>query len=212
MDISWYGQACFKIKGKTTNVVIDPFKPGFVGLKLPKLSADIVLVTHNHQDHNNASVVDGNPVVISGPGEYEVKGVSIVGIASFHDNNQGADRGKNTIYHVVIDGVAVVHLGDLGQPLTQEQVSQIGTCDILMVPVGGTYTIDAAKAADVITQLEPSVILPMHYKLPALKFELDPVEKFLKEIGKEGAKPTPKYTVTKEKLPQEPEIIVLENQ
>lgn len=220
MDITWYGQACFKVKGKNASLIFDPFSPGYVGLRLPKLSADAVVVSHNHQDHNYTEGVIGSdsdgsqyePVVIAGPGEYEVKGITIVGIKTFHDKANGEERGKNTVYQATIDGVSIVHLGDLGHVLTKEQVAQIGVCDILMVPVGSVYTIDAAEAAENMTLLEPSIILPMHYKVPGLKFELDPAEKFLKEVGKEDAVAQPKLTITKEKLPDEPQVVVLEKQ
>ncbi len=212
MDITWYGQACFRIKGKTATLVIDPYDPTFTGLKLGKLSADMVLVTHGHEDHNNTAIVEGEPVVIAGPGEYEVKGVTVSGIATFHDSQEGAERGKNTVYHCDIDGVSVVHLGDIGHTLTKEQVAAISPCDILMLPVGGTYTIAADQAQEVVTQLEPAIVIPMHYKIAGLKFELDPLEKFLKEAGAEGATPQPKLTVTKDKLPVESEVVVLQKQ
>lgn len=214
MDITWYGQACFKIKGKTAVLVLDPFDPAFTGLKLLKLGqTDTVLVTHDHGDHNYVqAITESSPVIISGPGEYEVKSVTITGVSSFHDSKNGQERGKNTIYHITIDGVSIVHLGDLGHVLTKEQVAQIGGCDILLVPVGGVYTIDAAEAAENITLLEASIVIPMHYKIDGLKFELDPLDKFLKEVGKEEIKPQPKLTITKDKLPQETEVIVLEKQ
>lgn len=210
MDIYWLGQACFKIKGKSTTVVIDPFNPQFTGLKVDKdLSSDVVLVSHQHQDHNFTQGVDGDPIIFSGPGEYEIKGVSITGVASFHDKVQGQDRGKNTIYHIFMDGVNLVHLGDLGHVLTDDQMNLVEITDILMVPVGSVYTIDAKDAARIIEQLEPRVVIPMHYKLPGLKFELDEVDKFLKEMGAEGVTPQPKLLITKEKLPEETQVILL---
>ena len=211
MDIIWYGQACFKLKGKNAAVLIDPFDPEFTGLKLPKeLDADIVLKSHDHKDHSNIGAVSGNPMVFQGPGEYEVKGVVISGVASYHDNSKGAERGLNTIYIITIDGLNVVHLGDLGQTdLTEEQV-QVIDADILLVPVGAIYTIDAKGAASIISQLEPKIIIPMHYGgIEGLKFPLDPVEKFLKEMGAEGVVPQPKLSITKEKLPEEPMVVVL---
>ncbi len=210
MDIYWCGQAMFKIKGKSASLIIDPFDPDFIGLKLPKdLSADVVLKTHDHKDHSNLKAVTDNPVEIIGPGEYEVKGVAMVGVPVFHDNKQGEERGKNTVYNINIDGLNIVHLGDLGHVLTEEQTQEIGSCDILMIPVGGLYTIDAKQAAEVVAQLEPKIIIPMHYLLPGLKVELAPVEEFLKEMGAEGIEPQPKLTVTKDKLPEEPQVVVL---
>lgn len=210
MDIFWYGQACFKLKGKSASVVIDPYDPNFIGLKLPGLEADIVLKSHDHGDHNNVSAVAGNPKVFEGPGEYESKGVVITAVRSFHDNSGGSERGLNTIFNVSIDGISVVHLGDLGQnSLTEAQVSEIDKTDILLIPVGSVYTIDAKVAASIVSQLEPKIIIPMHYMLPNLKVNLDPVENFLKEMGAEGVVAQPKLSTTKDKLPEEPTVVLL---
>src|SRR3989338_9583763 len=144
------------------------------------------------------------------PGEYEIAGVVITGIKSFNDNSEGSERGSNTIFHMLFDNLNIVHLGDLGQvKLTEEQVAQIGETDILLIPVGSVYTIDAKAASDIISQLEPKIIIPMHYKTEGLKFELEPIDNFLKEMGAEGALPQPKLSITKEKLPEEPQVVVL---
>lgn len=212
MDIYWYGQACFKLKGKEAAVIIDPFDPDFTGLKLPKeFEADIVLKTHDHQDHSNVGAVSGDARVFEGPGEYESKGVVITGVSSFHDNSGGSERGLNTIYNVMIDGLNIVHLGDLGQNrLTEEQVQQIDITDILLIPVGSIYTIDGKVAVDIVSELEPKIIIPMHYGgVPGLKFPLENVDKFLKEMGAENTTPVAKLSITKEKLPEEPQVIVL---
>lgn len=211
VDIYWAGQAMFRIKGKSASVVIDPYDPDFTGLKFPKdLSADIVLSSHGHEDHNNTTVIgsggDVPPMVFSDPGEYEVKGIVISGIASSH----GEDKGANTIFHLNLDGLNIVHLGDLGQSkLTEEQVAQIGDVDILLVPVGGTYTIDGKGASEIVAELEPKIIVPMHYFIEGLKFQLDPVDKFLKEMGAESAIAAPKLSISYEKLPEEPQVVVL---
>lgn len=211
MDIYWYGQACFKIKGKSASVITDPFSSEATGLRIPKdLEADVVLQTHAHPDHNNVEVIGGSPMVFHGPGEYEVKGVALTGVSSDHDNSGGEERGKNTIFNINIDGLNIVHLGDLGQTkLTEEQITAVGQTDILLIPVGGMYTIDANQAAGVVSQLEPKVIIPMHYFVEGLKYQLDPVEKFLKEMGAEAVLPIPKLTITKDKLPEESEVVVL---
>lgn len=211
MDIYWYGQAFFKIKGKNTTIIIDPYDTDFTGLKLPKdMDADVVLKTHDHKDHSNVDAVTGEAVKIGGPGEYEARGISIVGVSVFHDSEKGAQRGKNTIYNLSIDGLNIVHLGDLGHTLSEDQIEELGKTDILMVPVGGTYTIAAKEASEVVSQLEPSIIIPMHYGgIPGLKFPLDGVDLFLKEMGVEKSEPLNKLTITKEKLPAEPQIIVL---
>ncbi|MBI2022570.1 MBL fold metallo-hydrolase [Candidatus Daviesbacteria bacterium] len=210
MDIYWYGQAFFKIKGKNTSIMIDPFYSDFTGLKLPKdMIADIAIKTHNHKDHSNLEAVLGDPVKIEGPGEYEIKGVAVAGVSVFHDKENGAQRGKNTVYNINIDGLNIVHLGDLGHILTESQIEDIGKTDILMVPVGSIFTIDAKDAQEVVSQLEPQIIIPMHYATSGLKFELEPVDKFLKEMGTENPEALNKLTVTKDKLPAEPQIIVL---
>lgn len=215
MDIYWYGQACFKLKGKKSAVVIDPFDPDFTGLKLPKdLQSDVCLVTHSHKDHSNAQAVL-NPQGLKAtefnkPGEYEVCGIVISGISSFHDNSQGKERGTNVIFHLMFDNLDIVHLGDLGQAsLTEEQVAQIGQTDILLIPVGSVYTINAKAASDIVSQLEPKIIIPMHYKIDTLKFDLESVDHFLKEMGAEGISPVSKLSITKEKLPDEPQVILL---
>lgn len=215
MDIYWYGQACFKIKGKNASVVIDPYNPDYVGLKLPKdLSADVVLSTHSHEDHNFVSAVSASgadkPMVFDKPGEYEVSGVVITGINSFHDDSQGSERGSNIIFHLLFDNLDIVHLGDLGQgKLTEEQVAEIGQTDVLLVPVGSIYTIDAKAASEIVSQLEAKIIIPMHYQIEGLKFEMANVDGFLKEMGAEGVMSQPKLSITKEKLPEEPQVILL---
>lgn len=210
MDIYWLGQAAFKIKGKSATLIIDPFNPSFTGLKIPKdLSADLVLVSHQHDDHNFTAAVLGQPLVIAGPGEYEARGVGVLGVGTYHDNSSGSQRGKNTVYKILLDGVSLVHLGDLGHALSNDQVDQIGRCDVLMVPVGSVYTIGSQVGATVVAQLEPKIVIPMHYKLPDLKFELLGVEGFLKEMGAEGVVPIPKLSITKEKLPEETQVVLL---
>lgn len=204
------GQAAFKIKGKSATLIIDPFNPSFTGLKIPKdLSADLVLVSHQHDDHNYIAAVEGQPLVIAGPGEYEAKGVGVLGMGTYHDDSNGSQRGKNTVYKILLDGVSLVHLGDLGHTLSNDQVDQIGRCDVLMIPVGSVYTIGSQVAASVVAQLEPKIVIPMHYKLPDLKFELLGVEGFLKEMRAEGVIPVPKLSITKEKLPEETQVVLL---
>ncbi len=209
MDITWFGQSCFKIKGKTTTVITDPYDSS-IGLKLPKdMEAQIVLSTHDHRDHNNVLAVTGEPLVITGPGEYEKMGVTILGIPTFHDNTGGSERGSNTIYYFQIDGINFVHLGDLGHVLTEGQMEQIDDVDILMVPVGSVYTIDGKKAAETVSELEPKIVLPMHYKIPGLEIKLEGPELFLKEMGAENATPQPKLAITRDKLPEETTVVLL---
>jgi len=214
MDISLLGHSSFKIKGRKVTLLTDPYDPEKTGLKFPKAEADIITVSHPHYDHSHTSLVGGNPVTISGPGEYEVKGVKIIGISSFHDAVKGAERGKNTIYQIEMDKMTLVHLGDLGHKLDEAAVEILNGADILMIPVGGVYTINSVVAAQVITQLEPSIIIPMHYWKAGMnkeKFgELSDISFFLKEMGKESIQPVVKLSVTKDKIPAEATITVLE--
>ncbi len=214
--ITWAGQACFHIslsngKDHSANVVIDPF--GDIGLKIPNFEADILLVSHGHEDHNNVKAVKGSPFLINGPGEYEVRGVFVMGIPSFHDDKDGKERGINTIYTIEAEDMRICHLGDLGQKeLTDEQLEKIGHVDILITPVGGEYTISASEAAKIIGQIEPKIVIPMHYELPKLKFKLDGVDKFLKVMGKNSVVPQDKLTIKASALPKESEmeIVVLQ--
>lgn len=213
--IQWAGQSCFQIsvsnsKDHSADIVIDPFDDS-LGLKVPNFSADIALVTHDHHDHNNIKALKGEPFVISGPGEYEVKEVFVQGIPSFHDDENGKKRGQNTIYVIEAEDIRFCHLGDFGQKqLTDEQLEKIDSVDVLMIPVGGDYTIDSSGASRVIAQIEPLIVIPMHYSLPKLKLKLDGVEKFLKTMGKNKIEPIDKFTVKSSTLPKGGmEIVVL---
>lgn len=201
--ITWYGQSCFKIQSGETVVFTDPFDKE-IGLTPPRGQANIVTVSHEHRDHNNSAALSGEPLVIEGPGEYETKGVEVRGILSFHDDKEGKERGASTIYAIEIEGIKICHLGDLGQSkLTAEQVEQIDGVDILMIPVGGTYTIDGETAVDIINQVEPRLVIPMHYKIPGLTIKLDGVEVFLKEMGVAKKDAVDKLTLKKKDLPEE---------
>ena len=214
MHIIWHGQSCFQIiiggsKGEQVPILIDPFDAS-VGLKPPSLSADVLLISHPHQDHNNRKAVRNTPFLIEGPGEYEIKEVFVQGIASFHDDKGGAERGSNTIYSVEAEGMRLCHLGDLGQrELNDDQLEKIGDVDILFVPVGGVYTIAAKEAAKVISQVEPRLVIPMHYHIPGLKVKIDGVDRFLKEMGRKSAETKPKLLIKKKDLPEEIKIVVL---
>ena len=214
--INWAGQSCFQIsvsnsRDHSADIVIDPFDES-IGLKVPSFSADILLVTHQHQDHNNVKAIKGTPFIVSGPGEYEIKEVFIKGIPAFHDDSEGKERGINTIYTIEAEGLRFCHLGDLGQKqLTDEQLEKIGNIDILMIPVGGVYTLDSAQSQRIISQIEPKIVIPMHYELPKLKVKLDDVGKFLKVMGKNSIVPQDKFTVKASALAKDGmEIVVLQ--
>ena len=209
MNIVWYGQSCFKIttqRQKTKEKValmIDPFSEK-IGLKIPKTEADVFLFTHNHHDHRNEEFVKKDSFVISCPGEYELRDIFIQGIHSFHDDVKGSDRGINTIYTIETEDVRLCHLGDFGEnELSNKQLKEIGEVDVLMIPVGGVYTIGAKGATKVISQIEPRIIIPMHYQLEGLKLgeTLEDVESFLKAIGEKGAEKLEKLSLQKKDLP-----------
>ncbi len=213
MDIQYFGYSCFRIKGKEIVLTTDPFSPS-PGIKLPKISSDIITVSHDHQDHNfvehiTEAITRPQPFVINGPGEYEISGVSITGIPSFHDSVSGKNFGCNTIYIVTMDGIRLVHLGDIGQQLTDQQIEEINGVDILFVPVGGTYTLDSKQAQEVVGKVEPSITIPMHYKLPGVSFDLATVEDFLSQMGIEEVEKVDKLNINREKLPEEKKVVVL---
>lgn len=216
MNITWQGQSCFQIttsqgKNNQTNIVIDPFDKE-IGLKLPKLEADILLVTHDHHDHNNIKEITGDYFLISNPGEYETKGIFIQGIPSFHDDSQGKERGLNTIYIIEAEEIRICHLGDLGQKeLTESQLEEIGEIDILMIPVGGNYTISSKEAVKIMSQIEPKITIPMHYQIPKLTVKLETSEQFLKTMGIKKVEPLQKLAIKKKEISEdEAKIIVLE--
>lgn len=208
MDVYPLGHSSFRIKGKSATIVTDPYDSSMVGLKFPKIDqVDIVTVSHDHGDHNAVANLSGTPFIISGPGEYEIKGVTVFGVSTWHDEKEGVDRGKNTVYNMTIDGIRVCHLGDLGHKLTDAQLDAIGDVDVLLIPVGGTYTITSKLAAEVVAQLEPLIVVPMHYDG---KLNLEPVSNFLAQMGAEGTAPQPKLSVSKDRLPESTTVVVLE--
>lgn len=208
MYITWLGQSCFKIQGKETTLVTDPYGLKH-GLKLPKITAEIVTVSHDHDDHNNAKAVLGQPFIISGPGEYEIKSVFIQGILSYHDKKEGKERGLNTIYLIELEGISIAHLGDLGHLLADKDLEKLEGVDILMIPVGGTYTLNAKEASETISQIEPRIIIPMHYKIPGLKLPIDSLNKFCQEMGVAQSAIQDRLRISLKELPQEETKVVL---
>lgn len=210
MILKWFGHACFLITSENgTRVLTDPFDEK-VGYPLPEAEADIVTTSHSHYDHNNVGIVRGAFQHLDKPGAYLANGIEIKGISTFHDADSGAKRGENTVFVFKIDGIRLCHCGDLGHALTPGQVEEIGEVDILLVPVGGVYTVDAAGAAEVMRQLKPAITIPMHYKTKALSFFLDGPDKFLDRAG--GGRPAGKreLEITRESLSSYPGIIVME--
>ena len=209
MDITWLGHSCFRLKGRQAIVITDPYSPD-LGYSLGKPTARIVTVSHQHPGHCFAQGIGGEPRVVSAPGEYEIGGVLIIGVAAFHDEEKGGLRGKNTVYLIEIDELSTCHLGDLGHVLTDGQVEEIGHVDVLLVPVGGVSTINGSKAAAIVRQLEPRVVIPMHYRTPVVDRGLEPVDSFLKEIGAHDITPQVKLSLTKTNLPASTQVLLLE--
>ncbi len=209
MTITWLGHSCFRIETKEGSVLIDPFSKE-IGLRPPRVKEDILLLTHRHYDHAGVDEVSPETFVIDGPGEYERKGIQVRGILSYHDRIQGAERGLNTIYVITAEDLTVCHLGDLGQEkLSDEQIDGIGDADILMVPVGGTVTLGPKDAVEVVSQLEPKIVIPMHFKASGVTIEgLESVEKFVKEIGLTPEK-VDKFRIAKKNLPAEETKLIL---
>ena len=208
MDIHWFGHACFRIREKGVTAVTDPH-PEELGYARPRVRADMVTVSHAHEGHSSVKGFRGSPRVLDSPGEYEIGGVFVTGVPTFHDDEGGEELGQNVAFLFDFDSLTVCHLGDLGHTLTAEQVEELGDVDVLLLPVGGVSTINAAQAAEVVRQLEPKMVVPMHYQTPDLSRELEPVAKFLKEMGVSQVEPQPKLSLTKSNLPLSTQVYLL---
>jgi L-ascorbate metabolism protein UlaG (beta-lactamase superfamily) len=209
MEITWLGHACFRLKGKDSVVLMDPC-PRSTGYHIGRQQADIVTVSHPHPEHSYVEAVMGAPRRIDAPGEYEIGGVLITGVRTYHDGKKGAVRGRNTAFVVEVDEVRVCHLGDLGHVPTQEQSEALSDIDVLLVPVGGHTTIDAEAAAEIISQLEPKLVVPMHYATEAATARLDPLDKFIKQMGISAPQPQPRLNLTRSALPSQTQVVVLD--
>lgn len=215
MNIQYYGHSCFKITAKPEGrgqddviIFIDPFDKS-IGLRPPQGNANLVLVTHDHPDHNNVSALKGDPRLIDIPGEYSVFGTHIVGVDSFHDAKSGAERGKNTFYIIEAEGIRLCHLGDLGTDLNEKQLEEINGVDILMLPIGGKYTIDGEKAAEIARKIEPAIIIPMHFKIKGSTVDVDDEKKFCSEIGNCPKESVSKISLKKKDLEDKKMNVVL---
>jgi len=213
MNIQYYGHSCFKITTKPAgrgqedvNAFLDPFDKK-IGLRPPQGQADLVLVSHDHYDHNNVEALKGDPVIVNIPGEYSVKGMNIIGMTSKHG---GEDDLINTIFILESEDIKICHLGDLGTDLSEKQLNEIDGVDILMIPIGGKYTIDAKKAIEIIKKLEPKVVIPMHYKMAGTTEDIADEKSFCNEIGNCSAVKTSKLNIKKKDLAEKRmEVLVM---
>ncbi len=208
MEITLLGHNCFRLRGRDVTLITDPFAPPEGSLRV---AADIVTVSHGDDGHNGVTGVEGTPRVVTGPGEYEIKGVLISGVATFHDDQSGKVRGRNTVYLIELDDMRVCHLGDLGHVLSTAQVEEVGTVDVLFVPAGGRGVIAVPQAAEVISQLEPSVVVPMGWTEPGSNETTGALERFCHEMGIKDIEPQARLNVSKGSLPSETQIVVLES-
>jgi L-ascorbate metabolism protein UlaG (beta-lactamase superfamily) len=213
MEITWYGHSCFRLAERNyATVVTDPFDHKTVGYDALKLKAEIVTVSHDAAGHNNIDAIKGTSNVITGAGEYEIGGVFITAVQTDGPGKKGKDKIRNTLYVFDYDGITVAHLGDLQQVPTQGEVEQLGTVNVALIPVGGGSSLNAAKAAEVISLLEPNLVVPMHYSTPATKLSLDSLNKFIKEMGLGKLESQASLKVTRSSLPEETHVIVLDYQ
>jgi len=208
MEITWLGHSCFLIRGKEKTIITDPYHPD-LGYRLGEPEADIVTLSHFHPGHNYIEGVANEPKLIKSPGEYEIGGTFITGVATFHDNRKGDLRGKNTIYIIEMDGITLCHLGDLGHPLDPHLIEEIGDIDILFLPVGEVSTMPIDTAVEIVRQLEPHIVIPMHYKTAAFTGDLSPVDKFLDKMRIRELETRPKLSITSSSLPSSTQTIVL---
>lgn len=211
MEIVWYGLSCFRLMERGMSAVVtDPYESDVIGYEPLKLRADIVTVSHEAPGHNFISAVKGVEHRLSSPGEFEIGGVFITGVQTDANGKKNTEKRRNVLYLFDFDGLTVAHLGDLSQVPTQAEVEALGTVNVALVPVGGGNGLNAAKAAEVISLLEPNIVIPMHYQHPACKLELDPLSKFLKEMGLTAHEAVPSLKLTRSGLPEETKVIVLD--
>jgi L-ascorbate metabolism protein UlaG (beta-lactamase superfamily) len=214
MDITWYGLSCFRIREGGVTILCDPYDRT-VGMQLPKVRADIITISHDKPGHNSAERVAGEPKIIRGPGEYEVKNVFITGATTYHRRRKEVALERNVIFFFEFGDLTVGHLGDLGEIPAQSEIEElnVGEVDVLFVPVGGGDTLDPTRAVEVIGLFEPRLVIPMHFQQPELSAlwanSLEPVDKFLRELGASAPDPQEMLKITKSSLPEETQVALL---
>jgi len=210
MDITWFGHSCFRLSERNlATVVTDPFDSQVTGYKAIKTRGDIVTISHDAPGHNHTSVVKGSKHILTGPGEFEIGDVFITAVRTNGSSKQAGDGPRNTLYVFDYNGVAVAHLGDLRRVPSRTEVEALGNVNVVLVPVGGGGGLNAAKAAEVVSLLEPGIVIPMHYSTPDCKIGLDPVTRFLKEMGLGSLEPQPSLKITPSSIPTETRVVVL---
>lgn len=210
MEITWHGLSCFRLteRGLAT-VVTDPYDHEVVGFSPLKLRGDIVTISHTAPGHSFESIIKSKQRVIDGPGEYEIGSVFITAVQT-NGGKRSKDNPRNTLYVFDYNGVTVAHLGDLRQVPSQAQIEALGNVDVALVPVGSGGGLNSAKAAEVVSLIEPGIVIPMHYKVPECKLKLEPLSKFLKEMGLGDLEAVPSLKITRTSIPEETRVIVLD--
>jgi L-ascorbate metabolism protein UlaG (beta-lactamase superfamily) len=208
MEITWYGRACFRLKGREATVITDPCPPS-TGFVAGKHDVDLLTLSHADADHTYTRSITAG-LTLMRPGEYEFHDLLVNGIRTYHDAVGGQERGENVVFSFEVDGVHIAHLGDLGHLLSEEQLTELGPIDVLLVPAGGVYTVTPAEAAEVVAQLSPKIVIPMHYAVDGGSTDLQGPEKFLQEMAVEEPIRQPKAVVTASSLPEETQVILLD--
>lgn len=212
MEITWYGLSCFRLTERgLASVVTDPYDHKVVGFEPLKLKAEVVTVSHGTPGHSNTSAVKGTSRVIAGPGEYEIGGVFITGVQTNGKSKREAEELRNTLYVFDFDGVTIAHLGDLTRVPSQTEIEALGEVHIALVPVGGGRGLNASKAAEMVSLLEPGIVIPMHYQVSGSSLKLAPLHKFLKEMGVGESPPEPSLKISRSTVPEETRVVVLEH-
>ncbi|MGB9585910.1 MAG: MBL fold metallo-hydrolase [Anaerolineales bacterium] len=213
MEITWYGLSCFRLSERgMASVVTDPYDHQVVGLEALKLKSEIVTISHHAPGHDYVQAVKGKNHIISGPGEYEIGGVFITGVQTNGASKKDANEPRNTLYVFDYNGITIAHLGDIRRIPTQTEIEALGNVHVALVPVGGGGSLSAAKAAEIVSVLEPGIVIPMHYSLPNLQLKLAPLNKFLKEMGIGDVEEHDSLKITQTSIPEETKIVVLKAQ
>ena len=209
MEIVWLGHSSFRIRAREATVITDPCPPS-TGYTIGKPTADVVSLSHAHDDHTYLKAVAGKPIVIDSPGEYEISGAFLTAIPTYHDGEKGGELGKNLVFVIEMEGIKICHLGDLGHVPTADQAEGMTGADVLMIPVGGDSTIDGAKAAEIVPTLDARIIIPMHYKTPVTKGDLESADRFLKEMQSTAVQAQPKLSLSYNTVPSDTQVILLD--